>query len=226
MRILALDTSTEYLSLALLLEHATYSHSVLAGQTHSQQILPLLRELLTKANIGLYDLDGIAFGAGPGSFTGLRIGCGVVQGLAFGANLPVIGVSTLLALAQEIWAERVIACIDARMGEVYYAAYTRHGEVWEEVSAPGLYKPDDVPELPGDDWVGVGSGWATYQDSLHACYSEQISLILPKEYPHALAIAELGKPIFEAGMGLPAAQAAPIYIRNKVALKMSERSKQ
>ena len=123
MRILALDTSTEYLSLALSLDGKIYVRDLHAGQTHSQRILPLLREMLTEAGIDMRDLEGIAFGAGPGSFTGLRIACGVAQGLAFGANLPVVGVSTLLAIAQSTQAERVIACIDARMGEVYHAAY-------------------------------------------------------------------------------------------------------
>ena len=226
MRILALDTSTEYLSLALWLDGEVCSKDIHAGQTHSQLILPMLHELLAEAKLELHDLDGIAFGAGPGSFTGLRIGCGVVQGLAFGANLPVIGVSTLLALAQGVWGERVITCLDARMGEVYHAAYARNGEAWDEISAPGLYKPDEVPALPDDGWVGAGSGWAIYHDVLNACYDQQMSQILPDAYPHALAIAELGRAMFEAGLGVPAAEAAPVYIRNKVALKMSERNKQ
>lgn len=229
MKILALDTSTEYLSLCLWLDGAIHERNLLAGQSHSQQILPLLRGLLSEAKVELHDLDGIAFGAGPGSFTGLRIGCGVAQGLAFGANLPVIGISTLLALAhgtltKNTVATRVIACLDARMGEVYHAAYARSGEAWDEISAPGLYKPDAVPALPGAEWVGAGSGWATYGDALKACYKEQIGLILPTEFPHATTMAELAAPLFAQGLGVPAAQAAPIYIRNKVALKTSERA--
>lgn len=228
MKILALDTSTEYLSLALRLNEQVYARDLLAGQSHSQQILPLLRELLNEAKTEVHDLDGIAFGAGPGSFTGLRIGCGVAQGLAFGADLPVIGVSTLLALAHGAFnknaaATRVIACLDARMGEVYHAAYIRKGGAWEEISAPGLYKPDAVPALPESGWVGVGSGWAAYGDALQHCYAGQVDLTMAEEYPHAQAIAELAEAMFAAGLGVPAAQAAPIYIRNKVALKTSER---
>lgn len=228
MKILALDTSTEYLSLALRLEGKAYIRNMLAGQSHSQEILPLLRELLSEAKIELNDLDGIAFGAGPGSFTGLRIGCGVAQGLAFGANLPVIGVSTLLALAHGAFTRntattRIIACLDARMGEVYHAAYVRNDETWEEISAPGLYKPNAMPALPDGGWVGVGSGWAAYGEALKACYAEQINLILPAEFPNALCMVELAEPMFAAGLGVAAAQAAPIYIRNKVALKTSER---
>ena len=125
MQILAIDTSTEYLSLALWLDGRVFSRDINAGQTHSQQILPTLRELLDEAQVELNALDGIAFGAGPGSFTGLRIACGVAQGLAFGTGLPVIAVSTLQALAQQSGAEKVIACLDARMGEIYHAAYEK-----------------------------------------------------------------------------------------------------
>src|SRR5689334_16530303 len=194
MKILALDASTEYLSLALWLDGKVYVRNLLAGQSHSQQILPLLRELLSEAKVELHDLDGIAFGAGPGSFTGLRIACGVAQGLAFGADLPVIGVSTLLALAHDTFtkntaATHVIACMDARMGEVYHAAYARNNEAWDAISAPGLYKPDAVPTLPHAGWVGVGSGWAAYGDALRHCYAEQVGLVIPDEYPNALAMA-------------------------------------
>ena len=229
MRILALDTSTEYLSLALLLDGQRHVRALHAGQTHSQHILPLLRELLIEAGIEMNDLHGIAFGAGPGSFTGLRIGCGVAQGLAFGADLPVVGISTLLALAhgeeaQRSNATRVIACLDARMGEVYHAAYVREGDSWREVCAPGLYKPEAVPEMEGTGWTGLGSGWAAYAEALQAAYDGQTDNIFAQAYPHALAIAELAVPMFAAGQGVTAAEAAPIYIRNKVALKTSERA--
>ena len=229
MRILALDTSTEYLSLALLLDGHSHVRALHAGQTHSQHILPLLRELLIEAGIEMNDLHGIAFGAGPGSFTGLRIGCGVAQGLAFGADLPVVGVSTLLALAhgeeaQRSNATRVIACLDARMGEVYHAAYVREGDSWGEVCAPGLYKPEAVPMVEGAGWTGLGSGWAAYAEALQTAYGGQTDNIFPQAYPHALAIAELATPKVAAGQGVTAAEAAPIYIRNKVALKTSERA--
>lgn len=227
MRLLAFDTSTEYLSLALWLDGRVLVRDLHAGQTHSQRILPLVRELLDEASLQLQQLDGIAFGAGPGSFTGLRIACGVAQGLAFGAGLPVVGVSTLLALAQASTADRVIACLDARMGEVYHAAYmrdgSRDGNDWHEVLAPGLYVPEVLPAVPGANWVGAGSGWDSYADALQRAYASQLSEVLPGRYPSAQAIAELAAPQFAAGKGLPAAQAAPLYIRNKVALKTSER---
>lgn len=223
MRILALDTSTEYLSLALMLDGAVLSKDVHAGQTHSQLILPMIGEMLSEADIQLREVDGIAFGAGPGSFTGLRIGCGVAQGLAFGANLPVAGISTLLALAHGSGKDKVIACLDARMGEVYHGAYASSGDVWHEVSPPGLYKPEAVPPLNGEQWIGAGSGWSAYGDTLNNAYRGIVTNTLPQAYPRATSIAALAEPIFMAGLGVPAAQAAPIYIRNKVALTMSER---
>jgi tRNA threonylcarbamoyladenosine biosynthesis protein TsaB len=226
MQILAIDTSTEFLSLALWLNGRVLSRDIHAGQTHSQQILPTLRTLLDEAKIELTALDGIAFGAGPGSFTGLRIACGVAQGLAFGANLPVVAVSTLQALAQQSGAEKVIACLDARMGEIYHAAYEKQNGEWLEVSAPALFKPEDASKVNGDDWVGVGTGWLVYPDVLQAVYGEQLREMPAPDlhsHPTATSIAELALPTFEAGLARPAQEAAPIYIRNKVALKMSER---
>ena len=226
MQILAIDTSTEFLSLALWLNGRVLSRDIHAGQTHSQQILPTLRELLDEAKIELKTIDGIAFGAGPGSFTGLRIACGVAQGLAFGANLPVVAVSTLQALAQQSGAEKVIACLDARMGEIYHAAYEKNKGEWIEVSAPALFKPQDAPKVAGGDWVGVGTGWLVYPEVLQAVYGEQLrEMPAPDHHSHptASSIAELALSTFEAGLARPAHEAAPIYIRTKVALKMSER---
>jgi len=223
MNILALDTSTEFLSLALQFKGQLYVRHLHAGQSHSQRILPLLRGLLDEAGAGMRDLQGIAFGAGPGSFTGLRIGCGVAQGLAFGAGLPVVGVSTLMALAEASGQARVIACLDARMGEVYHAAYERAGSGWKTVMAPGLYKPDAVPAVDGDGWSGAGSGWAAYGDVLAAQYGQQLGLVLADASPQALAMLRLAEPEFAAGRGVPAAEAAPVYVRNRVALKTSER---
>jgi tRNA threonylcarbamoyladenosine biosynthesis protein TsaB len=223
MKLLALDTSTEYLSLCLWQDGAMLSRDFLAGQKHSQLILPMLGEMLTEAGLTLPELDCIAFGAGPGSFTGLRIGCGVAQGLAFGANLPVVGVSTLVALAQQTDAERVIACLDARMGEVYHAVYIRSGAAWQIACEPGLYKPQDVPAIEGGAWLGIGSGWATYGDILNERYAGQVDTSNGQAFPHARDLATLAAVEFAAGKAVPAAEAAPIYIRNKVALTMAER---
>ncbi|MDR2220053.1 MAG: tRNA (adenosine(37)-N6)-threonylcarbamoyltransferase complex dimerization subunit type 1 TsaB [Methylobacillus sp.] len=223
MKLLALDTSTEYLSLCLWQDGAALSRDILAGQTHSQRVLPMAGEMLAEAGLSLAQLDGIAFGAGPGSFTGLRIACGVAQGLAFGANLPVAGVSTLLALAQQSNESRVIACLDARMGEVYHAAYERAGSAWRPVCEPGLYRPEGVPAVNGDGWIGTGSGWDAHGAALQARYAGQIGGVVQNAFPHARDIAALAAVEFAAGRGVTAAAAAPVYIRNKVAFAMAER---
>jgi tRNA threonylcarbamoyladenosine biosynthesis protein TsaB len=196
---------------------------VLAGQSHSQLILPQIQILLSDAGVQLKDLQGIAFGAGPGSFTGVRIAAGVAQGLGFGAGLPVAGICTLQALAEASGADKVIACLDARMGEVYHAVYIKNAGGWQTVSEPGLYKPDAVPAIEGCDWVGAGSGWQTYGEVLGHAYQEQVHEVLPELLPSAGAILRLALPLFASGQPLPASAAMPIYIRNRVALKTAER---
>ena len=223
MNILAFDTSTEYLSLALLKGSETFRYDCNAGQTHSQIILPQIQALLDSAELQLSDLQGIAFGAGPGSFTGVRIAAGVAQGLGFGANLPVVSVCTLLALAEASSADKVIACLDARMGEVYHAAYEKMNNAWQCIIEPSLYKPDAVPAIEGTDWVGVGSGWQTYAEQLGNIYAGQLQSTQPQLLPFATAILKLALPIFAKGEARPASEAMPIYIRNRVALKTAER---
>ena len=227
MNLLALDTSTEFLSLALQLGDKTYTHHQPAGQAASQLVLPQIQALLDAANIKLSDLDGIAFGAGPGAFTGVRVACGVAQGLGFGANLPVVGVNTLLALAEASAQERVIACLDARMGEIYHAAFVKENGKWIEQSATSVCKPESAPMLDGG-WIGVGSGWAVYGDILSNIYAENLVKTLPNDLhykvtPSAKAILQLAAPIFAAGEAKSASQAMPIYIRNRVALTTIER---
>lgn len=223
MRILAFDTSTEYCTAALLIDSALTYREVHAGQTHSQLLLPMCQDLLAEAGLGLAQLDGIAFGAGPGSFTGLRIACAVAQGLAFGADVPVLGVGTLLALAEASGAARVIACLDARMGEVYHAAYRREVGDWMTESEPQLCAPQQVPTVAGLDWYGCGSGFRAYTEPLQARYGAALVSIRPELYPHAREIARLAAPHIKAGQGMAAELAAPLYIRDKVALKICER---
>jgi tRNA threonylcarbamoyladenosine biosynthesis protein TsaB len=221
--VLAFDTSTEYLSLAIQKNGELFTFDVNAGQTHSQIILPQIQLLLNSAHLQLSDLDGIAFGAGPGSFTGVRIAAGVAQGLGFGANLPVLGLCTLLALAQASSAQKVIACLDARMGEVYFAAYEKVAGEWQTSIEPSLHKPDAVPNVEGTDWVGAGSGWQTYGEQLGHFYGAQLISTQPQLLPNATALISLALPTFLAGEAKPAALAQPIYIRNRVALKTAER---
>ena len=222
-KILALECSTEYLSIALRSGVHVVSRAERARQRHTELLLPMVAAVLAEANMSMSDLDGIAFGAGPGSFTGLRIACGVAQGLAFGADLPVIGVSTLLALAAASPASRVVVALDARMGEIYLAGYEKVNDQWQTIIAPCLTQPDAVPTLPGTNWYGAGSGFAAHGEALSACYGDQLDEIDRDAYPHAIHIAALAEVMFAAGQHLPAAQALPIYVRDKVALTERER---
>lgn len=225
MRILALDTSTEYCSVALWQDDAVAERCELVGQKHSEVLMEMLDELLRENGVKLTQLDGIAFGMGPGSFTGVRIACGVTQGLALGANLPVAGVCTLQALAEGSGKTRVIAALDARMGEVYHAVYEKHDDVWTTLSEPCLCKPEDAPSVPGENWFGIGSGFATHGVALHARYAGQLRGVDGAAVPQAAAIAALGTAQFALGHGVDAAEALPLYLRDKVALKTSERAK-
>ena len=223
MKILALETSTEHCSLAVWLEGEIQVRAVPAQERHSQVILPLLQTLLADAQIRLSQLDGIAFGAGPGSFTGLRIACGIAQGLAFGANLPVVGISNLVALAEASHSAKVIAILDARMGEIYHGVYERRAGEWKTLSAPRLCSPQHPPVVSGRDWVGVGSGFLAHKDALLTRYADQLKVVQADLVPHAREIAILGAQALLSGGGLAPEDAHPIYIRDKVARTIAER---
>ena len=224
MRVLALDTSTEYCSVALWQEGAVMERSELAGQRHSEILIGMLDALLKDAGIKLSQVDGIAFGKGPGSFTGVRIACGAAQGLALGANVPVAGVCTLEALAEASGKARVIAALDARMGEIYHAAYQKQNDVFTTVIDPCLCKPEHAPAVPGAEWFGIGSGFAAHGAALQARYAGQLQGADGAAVPQAAAIAVLGAAQFKSGLGVDAAEALPLYLRDKVALKTSERA--
>jgi tRNA threonylcarbamoyladenosine biosynthesis protein TsaB len=219
LRLLAFDTATELCSAALLCGGEWRVRAAMAGNRHSELLLPMIEALLDEAGLKLSQLDGLAYGEGPGSFTGLRIGCGVAQGLALGADLPVAGIGTLLAMAQMAGSERVLACIDARMHEVYAAAYRREGGAWLEVMAPAVLKPADL-DLPDEGpWLGCGTGFSAYPGLL----SGRLAGVRPDVYPHAKAVGEIALPVFEAGRGAPPDAVEPLYVRDKVALKTCER---
>jgi tRNA threonylcarbamoyladenosine biosynthesis protein TsaB len=223
MRILALETSTEYCSVALWQDGNVVNRSELVGQRHSELLIGILDNLLHEAGIKLTELDGIAFGAGPGSFTGVRIACGVTQGLALGAGLPVVGVCTLQALAQAAGHDKVITALDARMGEIYHAVYEKRAGSWVTICEPNLCLPQLAQQVQGSGWFGTGSGFAMYGAVLDNRYAGQIAGIDTLAVPQAMAIAEFAAPLFAAGQGMDAAQAMPFYLRDKVALKTSER---
>lgn len=223
MKLLVLDTSTEYCSAALSLDGKVLAFRVLAEQRHSSLLLPMIEELLRDGGVTLRELDGIAYGAGPGSFTGLRIACAVTQGLAFGADLPVVGVSTLESIAEQAGADRVVTVLDARMAEVYWAAYERDGAAWRTVSAPQLALPESVVVPPGEGWVGAGNGFAVLGEVLRPRLAAQLAHIDDTLMPDAAAMVPLALAAFERGEGMDAALAAPIYLRDKVALTVEER---
>jgi len=222
LKILALDTSTEYCSVAILREDECLADGVHAGQRHSQLLLPMIDSLLARAGLALADIDAIAYGEGPGSFTGLRIACGVAQGLALGIGCPVVGVGTLLALAAQANAPRAACCLDARMHEVYFAAYRRVGDAWETEHAPGLYVPEAVPRLSEGEWTGCGNGYAAYPQALADACGGKLKTIFPELWPHAREIASLAAAALGRGEGKPAEAALPLYIRDKVALTVEE----
>jgi tRNA threonylcarbamoyladenosine biosynthesis protein TsaB len=222
LNILALDTSNDYCSVALWRDGALDAREVHAGQRHSELVLAMIDELLKRHGLTAMQLDGIAYGAGPGSFTGLRIACGVTQGLAFAAAIPVVGVETLLAMAECAPAERVVCCIDARMHEIYHAAYERRDGSWDTVHAPGVYAPGAAPLLPSGTWFAAGNGFGVYRDVLAARYAGCLGGLDPDLHSRAHEIALLGAPAFAEGRVVDAARAVPLYVRDKVALKMHE----
>jgi len=222
LNLLALDTSTEYCSVAILRDEMLTHRDAHAVQRHSELILPMIEEVLRASGLALAQLHGIAFGAGPGSFTGLRIACGVAQGLAFGTGLRVVPVGTLMALAEEAGASRVIACLDARMGEVYHAAYRREADRWLEVIAPAVGRVQSMPELEEGGWFGCGNGFAVYAEALAKHYDGQLVGLAPTLHPHARSIARLALPLLAAGRALAPEEAVPVYVRDKVAFKMHE----
>jgi tRNA threonylcarbamoyladenosine biosynthesis protein TsaB len=227
MQVLALDASTDVCAVALGDGAHWAERAEIAGQRHSELLLPMVRALLAEAHLNLAAVDGIAFGAGPGSFTGLRIACGIAQGLALGANLPVAGIATLEAMAettrQRSGRTRVIAALDARMQEVYVAAYEHDGSRWHVVVEPAVVMPGDAPLPPGGGWAGVGNGFAAYptlRERLEPALASCDENILPT----AVAIGSLALPRFAAGEGVPAREAAPFYVRHRVALTTAERA--
>ena len=216
MKFAAFETSTEWCSVALWLDGDIVSLEERMGQGHSERVLPMLERLAAGSGQPLASLEAVAFGAGPGSFTGLRIACGVAQGIAYARGIPAIGISTLEAIAEESGEPRVLACLDARMREVYYSAHERHDGRWRVVIPASCAAPAALPKPPGEGWVGCGNGFAAYGPMGFA-------KVIPDIHPTAVAVARLAAPRLAAGEGVDAALAAPVYVRDKVAFTEVER---
>lgn len=219
MKLLALDTATEACSAALLLDGAISERYEVIGRGHAERLLPMADELLREAGMPVGALDAIAFGRGPGSFTGLRIAAGVAQGLAAGIKRPVVPVSDLAALAAAAarisGAERVLACLDARMGQVYWAAFDCASGWPVAVTEERLADPGDV-RAPGEEsWFGAGPGFAAYP-ALGQVLQGRLVGSDAGLLPRAADLARIGALDFAAGRALDAARALPVYLRNEV----------
>lgn len=223
MKILALETSTEFGSVALLDGDRLVERQVAGRPGHSETILPEVLALLREAGVDLHDMDAIAFGAGPGAFTGLRLACGVAQGLAMGIGKPVIPVGTLEALASQCDRDFVFVAADARMSEVYFAAYQRQDGSLREYAPPACAVPADVRLPPEGEWFGFGSAFRAYQDALVAGLGPRLAGFDESPIPLASSVARLAVELFRRGEVIDAALAAPLYVRDKVALTTAER---
>jgi tRNA threonylcarbamoyladenosine biosynthesis protein TsaB len=222
--ILAIETSSELASCALLDGDRLAWRESSGVRTHSQSVLPMVQELLAEADIRLADCDAVAFGAGPGSFTGVRTACGIAQGLAFGVELPVVPLVTLAAMAhacrERLGASDVLAVLDARMGEVYWAQY-RFDNGWQVVCAPALCAPGAVQPQMVEGLAACGNGFAAYPEEF--AQRPFATGALADIVPHARELARLAVAALAAGQAVDASHAQPLYLRNKVAYTSAER---
>lgn len=226
MKILAIDTATEACSVALNIDGDVIERHTVEPRSHASQILPMVDELMSEAGLVLTSLDAIAFDRGPGSFTGIRIGTSVVQGLAFGAGLPVIPLSSLAILAEaaiaQALSENLIVMLDARMDEVYWACFKREQNTYVLCGEEQLSAPDKL-ELPAGEWTAFGTGWGAYKDILKQNSVIHWHSTSVDALPRAADLARLAAMEWQAQGGVEPNQALPVYLRHNVAMKQSER---
>jgi tRNA threonylcarbamoyladenosine biosynthesis protein TsaB len=227
LKLLAIETATEACSAALLVNGEITEKFCITTNGHSKLILPMIDTLLAEANLQPADLDGLAFGCGPGSFTGVRIATGIIQGIAFALELPVVPVSNLAAVAQDFFDHNpenlAFVAMDARMNEVYWGVYQRNTDGFAELlGKEAVISANDIefPELSG---VGIGSGWKIYHQELSTCLSHGVIRYEADNLPRSRAVARLGCEGFKQGLAVSVEQAMPVYLRDKVAKKESER---
>jgi tRNA threonylcarbamoyladenosine biosynthesis protein TsaB len=226
---LAVDTATEACSVAIAVDGAVLERFEPMQREHTQRLLPMIQAVLAEAGTSVARLDGIACGIGPGSFAGLRIGLGVVKGLALARDLPVAGVSSLAMLAQRalraVGATHVAAVIDARMSEVYFGAYGRDAAgLASSILADRVCPPAQVPVLPEGHWTAVGTGWGRYEAVLRSGVRAALGAVDATALPHAGEALALGIPVLAAGRGQSADALAPAYLRDRVALTVQEQA--
>jgi tRNA threonylcarbamoyladenosine biosynthesis protein TsaB len=219
--ILAIETSTAACSAALCTGDAVLERYALAPRQHAALILPMIESVLAEAGVGVKALDAIAFGRGPGAFTGVRIAASIVQGIAFAAELPVVPVSTLAALAlgamRETGKTQVMAALDARKDEVYWGCYRQTAEVLVLHGSEVVCPPANVSRPGPGHWVGTGSGWLAYGEALMQHCGDDVIRVLPDLEPRAGDVARLGLKDFVQGKYVAADAAVPVYLRDNVA---------
>lgn len=228
MKLLAVETATDACSAALSIDGTISERYVLADKEHTKLILPMIADLMAEAGLAPCDLNGLAFGCGPGSFTGVRIAAGVIQGLAFGLDLPVVPVSTLAAIAQDYFdghdGDIAFVAMDARMQEIFWGVYRRDADGFAELLGSEAVTPAELIEFPDCTGIGIGSGWGVYRQVLLDKLAGRVSRCEADRLPRASAIARLGQRGFNNGLAVPVELAMPVYLRDKVAQKESERS--
>lgn len=227
MRILALETATEACSVALWIDGAILERFELAPRRHAELVLPMADALLAEAGIGKRELDAIAVGRGPGAFTGIRLAIAVAQGLALAFDRPVLPVSTLatLAMGQRAQPLPILALIDARMGEVYAAAFAPDADGLVTPLGDETVLPPGSVTAPGAGFVGIGTGFGVYADMLNARFANALRSFQPDALPHAADVARLAARDLAAGRGIDPQHAQPIYLRDKVAFTLAEQGK-
>ncbi len=226
MKILALDTCTEMCSVALLNQDQLFEQNMMTQRGHSERVLGMLDDLLQQAQVTLKDVDLLAFGRGPGSFTGVRVGVGVAQGIAFARELPVIPVSTLAAVAQraidEFGAKHIAVALDARMGEIYAAHYREENGLAVLCDDEQVCPPETFHPLDSNKWFAAGTGWQEHGEVLKANFSAQLSGEDETLLPTAAVMTKLASKLAEQGQTISAEQAVPVYLRDNVAKKKDE----
>lgn len=225
LRILAIDTATESCSVAVWNEGVVASRFEISPREHTQKILPMVNSALEEANITLQSLDVLAFGRGPGSFTGVRIGVGVAQGIALGAELPMIGISSLATMAEGVFRttgiKHVLVAIDARMGEIYCAQYQRNGAgAWVGEDTEAVMKPEQFIEAlqsTTGTWAMAGTGWQAYPDLKEALPFTVVETEIT--LPAAQDMLPLAVTAWHEGKATKVEDAEPVYLRNEVTWK-------
>lgn len=218
MKILAVDTSTEACSAALYIDGQLSERFEIAPRQHTQLILPMIDTLMSEAGLRPVQLDALAFACGPGSFTGLRLAAGVVQGIGLGANLPIAPISTLAAMAQRADGLRVCSAIDARLGEIYWGVYHRQSDGYVSLQGNERVCAASAITLPDNErYVGVGTAWGVYGELLNEKLGDQIQDACADVFPAAGGVAELAVRAVEQNQTVSAKGAQPVYLRDDVA---------